>query len=262
MKISFSKYHGTGNDFILINNLEERIWLTGEQIVKLCHRKFGIGADGLIFLLPSGVSDFKMKYYNADGGEGTFCGNGARCITAFASKLGIIDTSCEFQALDGKHKGEIIQVLGNETIARVSLQDVTDIQKLNGNYVINTGSPHFVKFVKDINNTDVFNEGKKIRWSKRFQPEGINVNFVGMNENQLVVRTYERGVENITLSCGTGVTASAIAYALATESAKPFYSVSTRGGHLKVSFIRTGNHVTNVELEGPVMFVFDAIIDL
>jgi len=262
MQVSFSKYHGTGNDFILLNNLDERISLTGAQIARLCHRNYGIGADGLIIISPSGNSDFQMKYYNADGGEGTMCGNGGRCVTAFANKIGIIDNSCEFLAIDGKHQGEIIQTPGNQIIARISLQDVTEIINQGNDYIMNTGSPHFVRFVSDIDQTNVCKEGKKIRWSKMFQPKGINVNFVGTSNNQLIVRTYERGVENITLSCGTGVTASAIAYALTTETVKPFYDVSTKGGLLRVWFKRSGDQFTNVALEGPVAHVFDVTINL
>jgi diaminopimelate epimerase len=262
MKVSFSKYHGAGNDFIIINSLDGRVSLTNEQIAAICHRNKGVGADGLIVLLPSEVTDFEMKYYNSDGEEGTMCGNGGRCITAFANRIGITGSACEFTAINGRHKGEIIESSDNGLRARISLQEVTGIKKYSDNYVINTGSPHFVKFVENLHKMDVFKEGEKIRWSKEFQPDGLNVNFVGIEGGQLSVITYERGVENITLSCGTGATASAIAYSLRTGKVEPFYDISTKGGQLKVRFKRVGDRFTDVELEGPVAHVFDASIIL
>jgi diaminopimelate epimerase len=262
MIIPFSKYHGAGNDFIFIDNSEKLISLTSGQIAHLCHRNFGIGADGLIMLLPSEMTDFEMKFYNSDGLEGSMCGNGGRCITAFANRLGITGNSCEFMARDGKHKGEIIRDGGHVLVVRVSLQNVSGIKKYSDAYILNTGSPHFIKFVEDIDKIDVFEEGKKIRWSQKFSKEGINVNFVEISDTRLIVKTYERGVENLTLSCGTGVTASAIALAIKQNETQPFYEVSTKGGSLIVSFKRTGDHFTDVELEGPVTHVFDAKIKL
>lgn len=262
MRVSFSKYHGTGNDFIIINNVDERVSLNNEQIAAICHRNTGVGADGLIVLLPSDETDFEMKYYNSDGEEGSMCGNGGRCITAFANRIGITGRVCEFSAINGRHKGEIIESSDNSLRAKISLQEVTGIKKYNEDYVINTGSPHFVKFVENLHEFDVVKEGKKIRWSKRFQPDGLNVNFVGIESGQLNVITYERGVEAITLSCGTGVTASAIAWSLRTEKVEPFYDIATQGGQLRVSFKRVGDGFTDVELEGPVAHVFDATINL
>jgi diaminopimelate epimerase len=262
MKVSFSKYHGAGNDFIIINNLDQKVSLTKEQIAAMCHRNTGVGADGLIVLGTSEVTDFEMKYYNSDGEEGSMCGNGGRCITAFANRIGIAGSACEFTSINGRHKGEIIESSDNGLRARISLQEVTGIKKYSDNYVINTGSPHFVKFVENLHKMDVFKEGKKIRWSKEFQPDGLNVNFVGIEGGQLSVITYERGVENITLSCGTGATASAIAYSLRTGKVQPFYDISTKGGQLRVRFKRVGDRFADVELEGPVAHVFDATIML
>jgi diaminopimelate epimerase len=262
MKISFSKYHGAGNDFIIIHNLDKRVRLTTQQIAAICHRNTGVGADGLIVLLPSEETDFEMKYYNSDGAEGTMCGNGGRCITAFAYQNGITGKKCEFTAINGRHKGEIIESPDNSLRTRISLQEVTGVETYNDNFVVNTGSPHFVKFVENLHQMDLVQEGKKIRWSKKFQPEGLNVNFVGIDEGRLTVKTYERGVENTTLSCGTGVTAAAIAYSLRTGKVEPFYDVTTMGGQLRVRFNRSGDRFTDVELEGPVAHVFDGIIVL
>ena len=180
-------------------------------INKLCDRRFGIGADGLILISESHQYDFEMKYFNSDGYEGSMCGNGGRCSSAFAIKSGIAGKELSFKAIDGVHKAKL-----DNGIIRLSMNDVHNPQKVSGDYFINTGSPHFVLFRKNIDQTDVNSEGKKIRWSEDFKPGGTNVNFVEITENGIYVRTFERGVEEETLSCGTGVTASAIASVLIT----------------------------------------------
>ncbi|OQX80868.1 MAG: diaminopimelate epimerase [Bacteroidetes bacterium 4484_249] len=260
MKIEFYKYHGTGNDFILIDNRKGDIELKKDQIAWLCNRRLGIGGDGLMFLLSSADFDFEMKYFNADGAEGTMCGNGGRCITAFANFLGIIKNKAHFMAIDGLHESEILSK--NEQSVNVSLKmtDVDYIEKKNDYIFMNTGSPHYIKFVEDIEKVDVFNEGKRIRWDKRFQPGGTNVNFVEIKESKLIVRTFERGVEDVTLSCGTGVTASALAASMFQADDKNVFDIETYGGKLKVSFTKDKEKFTNIRLEGPAVKVFEGVV--
>ena len=258
MTIQFYKYQGTGNDFILIDNREQAITLTHEQVAFLCHRRFGIGADGLMLLEHADGYDFKMVYYNSDGGESTMCGNGGRCITAFAHRLGIISSEAHFVAIDGAHDA----VINEDNTVSLHMQDVHDINAADGYTILNTGSPHYVQWVNDVQNTDVFTEGKRIRNQDVFQPKGINVNFVQLQGGKLWVRTYERGVEDETLSCGTGVTASAIA---ATAKATGDFNtiLHTPGGALSVSFTKdTADTAKNVILSGPATFVFEGQIEI
>ena len=262
MKLSFYKYHGTGNDFILIDNRSGKITLTKDQIAYLCHRQFGIGADGLITISDLPGFDFHMKYYNSDGGEGTMCGNGGRCITAFAGTRGVINKKVRFSAIDGEHYSEVLAVSGNEFYVSLKMADVEQYQKAEDGYIINTGSPHFVKIVDDIEKVDVYREGKSLRWEKRFQPEGINVNFVEIKDDHLIVRSFERGVENITLSCGTGVTASALAASTLSENDIHYFDIKTYGGNLKVRFAKSGKRFNDIWLEGPAIKVFDGQIEI
>ena len=205
MKIQFYKYHGTGNDFILIDNRKKEINLDTHQIAMLCDRHFGIGADGLMMLENAAGYDFRMVYYNSDGNESTMCGNGGRCITAFAHKLGLIENHASFVAIDGVHHAKI----NADKNISLDMIDVTNIEHYEDHLILNTGSPHYITWVKDTDKVDVFYEGRKIRNHERFQPKGININFVQRLNDGIKVRTYERGVENETLSCGTGVTAAA-----------------------------------------------------
>jgi len=254
----FNKYQGTGNDFIIIDNRQQKIQLTKAQIARMCHRRFGIGADGLMLLESAMEYDFRMVYYNSDGGESTMCGNGGRCMVAFAKKLGIISDKANFIAIDGGHSATI---LDNGHVF-LQMNDVPWVTINEGFTLLNTGSPHFVKWVNDVNETDVFREGREIRNLPEFQPDGINVNFVEVNENLLKVRTYERGVEDETLSCGTGVTASAIA---ATCSSTGLFQtdIETPGGYLKVSFTKnTPSSAINVALSGPAEFVFSGEVEV
>jgi len=258
MNIKFSKYHGTGNDFIIIDNRSLILKPKTEWIAKLCHRRFGIGADGLMLLEKSRDFDFSMKYFNANGNEGTMCGNGGRCIVVFAYNLGIIKSLAKFSAIDGNHSAEILKHEKNDFLVDLKMQNVEDIKIYKDHYFINTGSPHYVCFVENLDSFDVFNEGRKIRYSKDFMPNGTNVNFVEIKDENLFVRTYERGVENETYSCGTGVTASAIAFSL--RENKTVQNIATRGGKLSVKFEKKGNSFTNIHLIGSASFVFKGVI--
>ena len=259
MMLECFKYQGTGNDFVLIDNRNQDILLTTEQIKWLCDRRFGIGADGLMLLEFQEGVDFKMVYYNSDGNESSMCGNGGRCITAFAKRLGIIENSAKFMAIDGVHESKI-----EDEFVSLKMNEVKQIETGENYYYLNTGSPHYVKFVDDIDNFDVFTEGKKIRYNDRFKEEGTNVNFIQNTEHELVVRTYERGVENETLSCGTGVTAAALVAALTGNSTtKNNCSIKTLGGNLNVTFEKVlESNFYNIWLEGSAVFVFKTSIKI
>ena len=259
MQLECYKYQGTGNDFVLIDNREKTISLTIEQIKWLCDRRFGIGSDGLMLLeLEPGI-DFKMVYFNSDGNESSMCGNGGRCISAFAKRLDIISSEAKFLAIDGIHEAKI----NNDTVS-LKMNDVREVEVGEDFFYLNTGSPHYVKFVNDIENVNVFEEGKKIRYNNRFSAEGTNVNFIEKIDNELFVRTYERGVEDETLSCGTGVTAAALIAALKGQSNdKNNCVIKTLGGNLNVKFDKVlENTFYNIWLEGPATFVFKTIIEM
>lgn len=260
MKIRFEKYQGAGNDFVLLDN-RENIYdkITNSQVKKICTRHFGIGADGLMLLNKKEGYDFEMVYFNADGNEGSMCGNGGRCIVQFASSLGLKKSEYSFLATDGIHKAEID--LDKEI--SLKMNDVNNIEFSLDHYVLNTGSPHYVKFVKDLTNFDVVDEGRKIRYSKPFAEKGINVNFVEMlHEDEIFVRTYERGVEDETLSCGTGVTASALV-AAHNDNGFNRVEVKTKGGNLNVEFEKKSEQeFENIWLSGPATFVFSGEIEL
>jgi diaminopimelate epimerase len=262
MEIQFTKYHGTGNDFILIDNRSGKFNLTKSQIAYLCHRQFGIGADGLITISDLPGFDFQMKYYNSDGGEGTMCGNGGRCITAFAGTRGVINKKARFSAIDGEHYSEVLAVNGNEFNVSLKMADVEEFHQVDDGFIIDTGSPHFVRFVDDIEKVDVYKEGKNLRWEQRFQPGGINVNFVEIKDDHLIVRSFERGVESITLSCGTGVTAAALAASTLIHKDRKYFDIKTYGGDLKVRFSKAGSKFTDIWLEGPAIKVFDGKIEI
>ena len=264
MKIQFSKYQGTGNDFVIINNLSGMYNsdnLTTEKIELLCNRRFGIGADGLMLLQRKKGYDFEMKYYNSDGNESTMCGNGGRCIVAFAWHEGVFgsktsESSCNFIAVDGHHKAIVIP----EKNLRVNLkmQNVKNVEVAEGFYYLDTGSPHYVEYKSDTDNLNVYNEGRKVRYNKRFKDEGTNVNFVEITENDAIkIRTYERGVEDETYSCGTGSVAAAITAYLEGGQKSNSFKITTKGGNLKVTFeAKSGNEFENVWLEGAATFVF------
>jgi diaminopimelate epimerase len=254
----FNKYQGTGNDFIIIDNRKDVIDPENSGLInKLCDRRFGIGADGLILISDNENYDFEMKYFNSDGFESTMCGNGGRCSSDFAIKHGIAGNTLTFRAIDGKHKA-----LSENGIIRLQMNDIKDPVKIKENYFINTGSPHYIVFQKDIDKIDVNSEGKNIRWSDEFAPEGTNVNFVEVSDKGIYVRTFERGVEEETLSCGTGVTASAIASVLSGQIVNVPVRVRTRGGNLEVSFNYGGGNISDIWLSGPATFVFEGNIDI
>ncbi len=258
MKVHFSKYEGAGNDFIMIDNRLQNFNLNQIQIQFLCDRHFGIGADGLISLENVDHYDFGMKYYNSDGLEGTMCGNGGRCITYFAYNLKIIQKKASFVAIDGPHQSEIIR----ENIVRLKMQDASAAEEFNNAFVINTGSPHYVQFVQNIDQVDVYKNGKEIRNLSVFGVNGVNVNFAEELDEIIKVRTYERGVENETLSCGTGAVATALVNALKKNQFSGETTIKNRGGTLKVRFNRLNNSFHSIWLEGPVRFVFMGNIEI
>jgi len=261
MLLDFYKYEGAGNDFILLDDRTGNFPLRNHDLIRrLCDRRFGIGADGLILLQSVPACDFNMVYYNADGKESTMCGNGGRCIAAFARKLGIISRQTRFMAADGEHIAEI--KTGN--LIRLRMSDVSDIESDHDYYYLNTGSPHYVVFAERVKNLDVFREGRMIRNSARFNAEGTNVNFVEDFGEYLLVRTYERGVENETMACGTGVVAAVICSYLKRKSDSLTYvmPVKVPGGHLAVSLVRKDNAFTDIWLEGPATYVFSGQIEL
>jgi diaminopimelate epimerase len=260
MEVHFYKYHGTGNDFIIIDNrLETYSGLTQAQIKLLCNRHFGVGADGLMLLNHSKGYDFGMTYFNANGHEGSMCGNGGRCLVAFAYRMGIAQSTYKFLAIDGVHEASI---QSNGWVS-LKMNDVSEVESYDGNYVLNTGSPHYVVFEQDVMAVNVKEKGRAIRNSKRFAQEGINVNFVATTgEDGIYVRTYERGVEDETLSCGTGVTAAAL---LCAHNDVGFNAVrvNTLGGRLLVEFDKVNPQLfKNIYLIGPASFVFQSTINI
>jgi diaminopimelate epimerase len=251
-QLKFYKYQGTGNDFIMIDNRDLGFTPNQELIEELCDRQFGIGADGLILLQNDPQYHFNMRYFNADGGESSMCGNGGRCIVAFAHFLGVFTDQCQFTAPDGLHDA---QMIGDKV--KLKMIDVAEILNHADDYILNTGSPHYVRFIDQLEDVDVFTQGAAIRYSDIF-PDGINVNFVqAMRGNEIFVRTYERGVEDETLSCGTGVTASSLCYMLKEELNE--VDVMVLGGVLKVSANRQGNTFNNIWLQGPAVQVFSGL---
>ncbi len=262
MNIPFSKYQGTQNDFVIIDNRSGNIKLSEAQIEFICDRRKGIGADGLILLGTSAGYDFSMTYYNANGKEGSMCGNGGRCLTQYAFDQGIKKDTYSFIAIDGPHESKI----DAEGWVHLKMIDVKLVEKnIEGNvtfYVLNTGSPHYIEFVDSVNSLDIVGLGQMIRYNERFKAEGINVNFVQQEEGQLFVRTYERGVENETFSCGTGVTASALIAGIE-KLGEQKINIETLGGKLAVSFNNRGDNIfDNIYLMGPGTFVFSGSLDI
>lgn len=254
MSIYFYKYHGAGNDFVIIDNRTMTFDADNFSLVaRMCDRRFGIGADGLMLLQDHPRLDFEMRYFNSDGKEASMCGNGGRCIVAFAGKLGIFVKKTNFMAVDGEHRA----VLENDGEVNLKMGDVNSIEINGDDYFLNTGSPHFVRFVKSLKNLDVISEGKAVRYSARFRETGTNVNFALLDEGNLTVYTYERGVEDETLACGTGITASALCAALRSGLQTGKFPVKAKGGMLTVAFEKTGQGFGNIWLKGPVAYVFE-----
>lgn len=262
MELTFFKYQGAGNDFVMIDNRNGYFKGTEQQLFEhLCNRRFGIGADGLILLQEREGYDFEMKYYNADGRESTMCGNGGRCVVMFANQLGLVGNSTHFLAIDGPHDAKLLPD-GN-----VSLQmaDVAAINRDGEDYVLNTGSPHYVQKVAEAKAVNVFETGRAVRNSPSYKAEGINVNFVELvGDDTLKVRTYERGVEDETYACGTGVTASAIAASQmqGLPDGTYHYHIETLGGQLGVLYDLLKGKITNVWLTGPAKRVFKGSVQV
>ncbi len=260
MQLIFYKYQGTGNDFIMVDNRLKLFPKENQQLIeKLCDRRFGIGADGLILLENHPDHDFKMVYYNSDGNESSMCGNGGRCLVAFAQQLGVIHDEAEFEAVDGYHYATIT----SEQWVSLQMKDVQSVAVYEGYSFLNTGSPHHVQMVKDLKNYSVKAEGAKIRYSQLYGASGSNVNFVEqISDHYFAVRTYERGVEDETLSCGTGVTAVAIAMHEVGKTTSNVIDLKVEGGALQVQFKKHEGNYTDVFLIGPATFVFEGTIDL
>lgn len=258
MKMTFYKYQGTGNDFIIVDNRLQIIDKNNtKRIAELCDRRFGIGADGFIMLENDKISDFKMVYFNSDGNESSMCGNGGRCITAFAKFLGIVEDKTEFIAIDGLHKARI-----EDDIVYLQMKDVNSIEVFENHLFLDTGSPHHVQMVSEIENFDVKDQGAQIRYGQPYGEAGSNINFVEqISDNEFSVRTYERGVEDETLSCGTGVTAVAIAMHKKGIAKNNKVILQTKGGKLEVEFEGKGNQYSNIWLIGSAIQVFKGEIE-
>ncbi len=256
MHIRFKKYQGTGNDFVMIDDRGGEFPAENYKLVaRLCHRRFGIGADGLILVRAHPDCDFEMRYYNADGQPGSMCGNGGRCAVMFARQLGIFKNSCRFMASDGLHRGQI-----QNGKVRLQMQDVASVQCHDGYFFADTGSPHYVAFVDDVDTFPVVEQGRKIRQQPAFAPGGTNVNFVTRRADLLDVRTYERGVEDETWACGTGATAVALVAAL--QNSQSPVMLKVKGGQLQVAFERQGKAFKNIYLTGPATHVFSGEVTL
>lgn len=251
--MQFYKYHGTGNDFVLIDNRAEKISLSKIEIAAICARRFGVGADGLMLLQTKEGYDFQMLYYNSDGEESSMCGNGGRCIVRFAADLGLIKDSANFLAIDGAHKAQ----LGKGEVA-LEMIAVEEYQQLENACVLDTGSPHYVSYLPAVKTANIEKLGREIRNSAPYKAEGINVNFIEkLAANELFVRTYERGVENETYSCGTGVVAASLTDFLQNTESEKMRKIKTIGGNLEVRFDYENGSFFNIVLSGPAQFVFE-----
>jgi len=260
MTLDFYKYHGTGNDFIVIDDRSSVFHPDPELIARLCDRRFGIGSDGLLILRNCEGADFEMVYFNPDGSPATFCGNGSRCLAAFAAHLGIGYRQFSFVAADGLHKASVDRISENTDLVKVSMIDPIVYSHSDNYTYLNSGTYHVVKFVDDPDSLDIMAVAPPIRYDKQFEPAGTNVNYAAFRGDDIYVRTYEKGVEAETLSCGTGVTATAIAASLKTGANN--FKIRTKGGMLKVNFDRDGEKFSNVQLEGPAVKVFSGTFNL
>lgn len=253
MDFEFYKYQGTGNDFVMIDGRDKKLSFSNSQISAICDRRFGIGADGLIILQNAEGVDFEMDYYNADGSK-SFCGNGSRCAQAFAKQLGIIKDRSRFLAIDGIHEGLIE---GESYATKMGSVALKAIQTIGADWFVHTGSPHYLRFVKDVDAIDVFKEGREVRYSDAYREEGVNVNFIEIKKDILKVRTYERGVEGETFSCGTGVTAAAIAYASKENIQPSEVKILSKGGELNIRLKQNSEgDYTDIWLVGPAKLVY------
>jgi diaminopimelate epimerase len=259
MLVHFAKYHGTGNDFIIVDNRQLVIHPdNGDLIRTLCDRRFGIGADGFMLLSNHDQYDFEMQYFNRDGSPGSLCGNGARCIALFAKRLGLVDSQTSFSTYDGLHMAQI-----RDDQVTVHMGDVKSVVKETDHYFLDTGSPHAVFFRDDVRTMDMDKEAPVIRYHKMYAPDGTNVNYVRKENSKIYVRTWERGVEAETLSCGTGVVAASICAVKAGIAEKLPIEIITPGGQLLVDMKRIGEQeFTNIVLTGPAAFVFEGEIEI
>lgn len=257
MMLTFYKYQGTGNDFVMVDNRLNTFPKEDTKLVAfLCDRRFGIGADGLILLENDEQTDFKMVYYNADGNQSTMCGNGGRCLVAFANHLGVIASRTNFIAVDGLHEASI-----DNEIVSLQMQNVTTIDVKSKYAFLDTGSPHHVQLVEELSELNVDKEGAKLRYGI-YGEVGSNINFVEqVNDTTFNVRTYERGVEGETLSCGTGVTAVALAMFNAEKVSVKDININTSGGALQVRFDKTNSGYENIVLVGSAKQVFKGVIE-
>ena len=259
MKIRFSKYNGAGNDFIVIDGINSNLELTKSQIYKLCNRNIGIGGDGIIFLKESVKTDFEILHYTSDGNLGSLCGNGSRCAVLFAYNKDIISRNTVFHAFDGIHNAEI---LGNGLI-KMEMKVNSDIVSNSFGTWLDTGSPHLVVEKNDTDELDVNNEGRLIRYNDFYKEEGVNVNFVEkISDNQFKIRTYERGVENETLACGTGSTASAICMNFLGRTNSSNITMQCKGGDLNVKFHSSEKDYNEISITGPAKKVFEGTIEV
>ncbi len=261
MQIKFDKYQGAGNDFIIIDNRNKNFSsLRKDQLKSLCNRHTGIGADGVILIQDTKDADFEMHYFNSDGNLSSLCGNGGRCSVAFAKKYHIIDSLAKFKAIDGFHQA---QLLSSDEV-RLHMRDVTTIAQHEKSFLLDTGSPHYVKLVDNISDINVKKEGSDIRYSDSFMPNGINVNFLEKrNNSHFLIRTYERGVEDETLACGTGAVAGALVMDhLGETEGLNEVKLEALGGNLKIGFEESDIGYQNIYLQGPATFVYSGTINL
>lgn len=261
MKLKFTKYQGTGNDFIMVLAQDNLDFTPSTNLINsLCDRRFGIGADGLIIIKTHINLDFDVDYYNADGTQ-SFCGNGARCAVQFAKDHRLIDHSCNFMAIDGEHQAYFAEN-GDVKLRMNPVNHIEQIQDDNQSFVLDTGSPHYVKFYENVG-TNIVELGRSIRFNQRFNEKGINVNAACRENNGFYVETYERGVENETYSCGTGVTAVALAAASLSTENNGITAIRTKGGALRIHWQKLPNDAFDeIYLEGPAKRVYDGQIDI
>lgn len=259
MLIHFYKYQGTGNDFIILDNRKNEYNFSRKQIDCLCDRRFGIGGDGLMLLNSHEEYDFEMKYYNADGRESSMCGNGGRCLVKFAADMGIAKSEYHFIAIDGEHKA----IIQNNGQVALKMKDVDEVHSEYNKHILNTGSPHYIEMTTNVMSCDVVSKGRAIRYSDEFREQGINVNFVEQTDepDEIIVRTYERGVEDETYSCGTGVTAAALV-CYHNENGYNYVNVKTKGGKLAVEYDKIDDQFKNIWLIGPAIKVFEGKIEV
>ena len=252
-KIPFAKLHGAGNDFIILSGPDIQWEPTKEEIQRICHRRLGVGADGLIILQPHEQYGFEMLYFNPDGSSGMLCGNGARCAVSRAFQLNWINKETTFLAADGPHTATVF----DEKDIEISMQDVGKVEPCLNGYFLQTGAPHYVEFVEELDEYQVHDRGRQYRYHALFQPKGTNANFIEEENGKLKIRTYERGVESETLACGTGITASALVYARDQKASEVSVDVLAKGGDLRIRATKKGDGFEKVFMRGPVATVFE-----